>query len=149
MYVSYAWERWAVGFSVNAPFGLVTDAPCNWSGRYYGCYSRIYDVNVQGNVAYKVNEWLTIGGGLSLNYMDAVSIRRRSTVYPPPAFRSEPGRWMETTWAWASARRPVHPRAGTTLGIGYRSSIDLNLQGQVSVYNPPVSNWRCSPPVQA
>ncbi|HQS48591.1 MAG TPA: outer membrane protein transport protein, partial [Xanthobacteraceae bacterium] len=39
-YISYAWDRWAVGLAVTSPYGLITDAPCNWSGRYYGCYSR-------------------------------------------------------------------------------------------------------------
>jgi len=56
---------------MTSPYGLVTDASCNWAGRYYGCYSRIFDINIGANLAYKVNDWLTIGGGIQANYMDA------------------------------------------------------------------------------
>ena len=146
MYASYAWERWAVGVSVNAPFGLVTDAPCNWSGRFYGCYSRIYDVNVQGNVAYKVNDWLVIGGGVSVNYMDArlnqAQINGVSTAGPVLGTGQVDGDDVGLGFS-LGALFTLAP--GTTLGIGYRSSIDLNLTGQVSVYAPTGQNLAMFP----
>ncbi|OYX88309.1 MAG: hypothetical protein B7Y75_00820, partial [Azorhizobium sp. 35-67-5] len=52
-YATYGFDRWAVGLSLNSPYGLVTDATCNWSGRNYGCYNRIFDINMGAQVAYR------------------------------------------------------------------------------------------------
>ncbi|GGF69367.1 aromatic hydrocarbon degradation protein [Azorhizobium oxalatiphilum] len=136
-YVSYGWDRIAVGLALNAPFGLVTDAPCNWSGRYYGCYSRIYDVNVQGSLAYKVNDWLTIGGGVSLNYMDArltqAQIIGVGLSGPITGSGAVDGDDVGLGFS-LGALFTLAP--GTTVGIGYRSFVDLNLDGQVTAYTP-------------
>ncbi|MGU3496552.1 OmpP1/FadL family transporter [Xanthobacteraceae bacterium A53D] len=136
-YVTYGWDRIAIGLSLNAPFGLVTDAPCNWSGRYYGCYSRIYDVNVQGSLAYKVNDWLTIGGGLSLNYMDARLSQAQIIAVGPFGPISGTGQVDgDDVGLGFSVGALLTLFPGTTVGVGYRSFIDLNLDGQVTIYNP-------------
>ncbi|WP_341987512.1 outer membrane protein transport protein [Azorhizobium sp. AG788] len=135
-YVSYAWDRIAVGVSVNAPFGLVTDAPCNWSGRYYGCYSRIYDVNVQGNVAYKVNDWLTIGGGVSVNYMDARLTQGQINGVSTQGIAYGSGQVDgDDIGLGFSVGALFTLMPGTTVGVGYRTSIDQNLKGQVTILN--------------
>ncbi len=136
-YVNYAWDRIAIGLSVNAPFGLVTDAPCNWSGRYYGCYSRIYDVNVQGNVAYKVNDWLTIGGGVSVNYMDARLSQGQINGVSAAGIAYGSGQVDgDDIGLGFSVGALFTLMPGTTLGVGYRTSIDQNLKGEVTILSP-------------
>lgn len=145
-YITYAWDRIAVGLAVNAPFGLITDASCNWSGRYYGCYSRIFDMNIQGSVAYKVNDWITLGGGLNVNYMDArLNQAQILGVLPtrPPTILSGVAQVDGDDIGLGfnlGALFTLMP--GTTIGVGYRSFIDLNLDGNVtaSILDQRVAN---------
>lgn len=135
-YVNYAWDRFAWGVSVTSPYGLVTDANCGWSGRYYGCYSRIFDVNMAAQVAYKVNNWLTIGGGLQANYMDArLSQAQYITGYP--TFISGSSQVDGSSMAYGFTLGALLTLApGTTLGVGYRSQLSQNLEGITTVYGP-------------
>lgn len=145
-YITYGWDRIAIGISVNAPFGLVTDAPCNWSGRYYGCYSRIYDVNVQGNIAYKVTDWLTLGGGVSLNYMDARLSQAQINGVTTQGIAYGSGQVDGDDVGYGFSLGALFTLApGTTLGVGYRSAIDLNLSGQVTLFNSAATAFQLLP----
>ncbi len=64
-------ESWSFGLAVSAPFGLATEYDSNWKGRYHTIDSEIKDFNVNPALAYKVNETLSVGAGVSINYIDA------------------------------------------------------------------------------
>ena len=139
-YITYAWDRIAVGLAINAPFGLITDAPCNWSGRYYGCYSRIFDMNIQGSIAYKVNDWLTIGGGFNVNYIDARLSNAQVLGAAPLTFGAAQVDGDSIGYGVnLGALLTLAP--GTTIGLGYRSQIDQELNGTITplVLNNPVA----------
>ncbi|MDQ0504331.1 OmpP1/FadL family transporter [Xanthobacter agilis] len=133
-FVTYAWDKLAIGLGLTVPFGLISDAPCNWSGRYYGCYSRIFDLNIQGSVAYKVNEWLTLGGGVSVNYIDARLSNATFTGIVPPANNLYAQVDGDDLGVGFNLGVLLTPWAGTTIGVGYKSSIDHDLQGQLGLY---------------
>ncbi len=54
--------------SVTAPFGLESQYDSNWIGRQHGVHSYMLTIDINPSVAYKVNDWLTIGGGVSAQY---------------------------------------------------------------------------------
>lgn len=56
------------GFAVTAPFGLRSDYEEDWVGRYHALESAITDINFSPSVAYRVNDKLSIGGGLQVAY---------------------------------------------------------------------------------
>jgi long-chain fatty acid transport protein len=56
------------GLGVNAPFGLETDYDDDWVGRYHAVNSKLQTVNLNPSLAYRVNEQLSIGGGLNIVY---------------------------------------------------------------------------------
>lgn len=132
-YVNWAGERWAVGLSMNSPYGLVTDAACNWPGRYYTCYSSIFDVNLGLQVAYKVNDWLTLGGGLNANYIEAkLSNAQLLSAAPPFPTGSALVDGNSTAYGFSlGALFTLMP--GTTVGIGYRSAISNELSGTTTL----------------
>lgn len=126
-------DKWVLGLGVTSPYGLITDAPCNWSGRYYGCYSRIFDVNVQTSLAYKVNDWLTLGAGVQVNYIDARLSNAQFAGVAPPSnnlYAVVNGDDMAVGFN-LGALFTFAP--GTTLGIGYRSGIGHTLSGDLAV----------------
>jgi len=132
-YVTYAWDRFAVGLSMTSPYGLVTDASCNWAGRYYGCYSRIFDINIGANLAYKVNDWLTIGGGLQANYMDA-RLNQAQFVTGAPTFVTGSAQVDGDDIGYGfSLGALITVMPGTTIGLGYRSQLQQDLNGSTTV----------------
>lgn len=133
-YASYSWDnKWAVGLAVTSPYGLITDAQCGWSGRYYGCYNRIFDVNVQGSIAYRVNEWLTLGAGVNVNYIDA-KLTNAQFVSPVPPQNNLYAQVNGDDIGIAYNLGALFTLApGTTLGIGYRSGTNQNLDGDLAI----------------
>jgi long-chain fatty acid transport protein len=64
-------RRFALGAGVNAPFGLVTDYPDTWAGRYYAQRSDIKTVNVNLAAAFKFHDAFSVGLGVNHQNLDA------------------------------------------------------------------------------
>jgi len=64
-------DRFVVGLGVNAPFGLATEYDKHWVGRYHAIESDLLSVNINPSVAYKVNDNLSVGAGISVQYLKA------------------------------------------------------------------------------
>ena len=61
-----------VGFSTNAPFGLVTEPENeNYSGSIIGRTAKVFNIVGTPTVGYKVAPWLTVGAGVQVAYLDA------------------------------------------------------------------------------
>lgn len=120
----YLW----VGFASSAPFGLVTDPRQNWAGQVYSRSSRIFSANLNPIVGIKVNEWLSFGAGPMIEYFD---VRLKNATSPGPAASSlilEGDDWGFGFTAGVN----ITPFAGTSIGIGYRSSINHELEGTLA-----------------
>lgn len=64
-------DRLSFGLGVNAPFGLATDYDSGWVGRYHALESDVLTININPSLAYKINDNLSIGAGLDLQYIKA------------------------------------------------------------------------------
>ncbi|MGI4848774.1 MAG: OmpP1/FadL family transporter [Janthinobacterium lividum] len=60
--------RFGIGLTV--PFGLTTDYDSGWAGRYQALKSQVKTVNINPVIAWRVNEKLSLGGGVSAQYID-------------------------------------------------------------------------------
>ena len=60
-----------LGFAVNAPFGLKTDYESGWRGQLTALKSEIKSVNINPSVAYKLSETVSLGGGVSVQKLEA------------------------------------------------------------------------------
>ncbi len=60
----------SLGLGVMAPFGLATEYDRTWVGRYHAVESEVKTVNINPSVAYRVNDHLSVGGGVSAQYID-------------------------------------------------------------------------------
>jgi len=61
----------ALGLGINAPFALATDYDDGWVGRYHALRSEVKTVNINPSVACKVNDHLSLGAGVSAQYLQA------------------------------------------------------------------------------
>src|SRR5438874_4075403 len=66
-YVSYSpTPRLGVGVGLFAPYGLQTEWPLSFDGRFDGYKNILRTIYIQPTLAYQVTSWLSLGGGLDI-----------------------------------------------------------------------------------
>ncbi len=123
-------DRWAIGVGVNAPFGLVTEYDSDWVGRFQGIKSDIMTVNINPTVAYKINDMVSVGFGLSYQQLDAELTNAQ--VLGPATEGLSTLEADDDGLGWnTGVLFQVSPT--TRIGASYRSVIDYTLEGNVRV----------------
>lgn len=143
---------WSFGLGIHSPYGLNTDYPRSWVGRYHGVYSEVETVDINPALAYRVNPRLSVGVGLDLVYgkaeltnaLDFGSLLS-AQLGPIPALGITPGNPAADGYSvldgddWALGWNlgvlfELDP--ATRLGLGYRSKVDLDLEGESRIEVP-------------
>lgn len=70
-YVESFANGWSYGLGLNAPFGLATEYGEGWVGRYHAIKSEVKTLNINPSVSYRLNNHVSLGGGIDLQYIDA------------------------------------------------------------------------------
>jgi len=130
MYMSYQLNQniW-LGLSVNAPFGLSVEFPGVWAGRDYAAGdSHLRTYNATPSIAYRVNDWLSVGAGVQIQYADA-ALSHGVSVIALPEVASIAG----NGWGYGfTAGVTLTPTPTTMIGLGYRSFIDQKISGSLT-----------------
>lgn len=125
-YFSYQFnDRLWVGMAVNAPVGLGVNFPATWggTGTLYAQDSNAASYNFNPNIAYKINDWISVAVGLQAQYM-WVNYQQALSPFGPNITLNGTG------WGWGmTAGVTFTPTATTTIGIGYRSAINNKIEG--------------------
>ena len=118
-------ERIVLGIGINAPFGLITEYKGNSILNQTGVAgkSEVFSVNVNPVVSLDVTDWLALALGAQVQYLDAKLTRQ--ALGPLGVSRLE----GDDVGFGFTAGIKVTPRAGTAIGLGYRSFIDHDLDG--------------------
>lgn len=69
-------DRFAAGIGVFVPYGLTTEWPETFDGRFLGYRSHIQGIYVQPTVAYRAAPWLRVGAGIDFSFYK-VNLRQR------------------------------------------------------------------------
>jgi long-chain fatty acid transport protein len=133
-------EQWAIGLGINAPFGLATKYDDGWVGRYHAIESELRTVNINPSIAFKVNDMLSLGLGISAQYIEAVKLSNAIDFGSIGALNRVPGfgptlndgdvNLEGDDWSWGyniGALLNLSPQ--TRLGVHYRSKIEHDLEG--------------------
>src|SRR6266852_6472693 len=116
-----------IGLSTNSPFGLSTSFPDSWAGRNYALGSSLMTYNATPSVAWRINEWLSVGLGVQLQYGRA-DVNLGLTPIPPTHVNLN-----GTGWGFGlTAGLTVTPGPNTTIGIGWRSAVDQKIDGSLN-----------------
>jgi long-chain fatty acid transport protein len=122
-----------LGIAITSPFDLGTRYREGWIGRYNAINSEIHTVDINPNVAYRVSDWLSLGGGFSAQHIDA---RLSNSIFLAP-FPDGHGENKASDWGYGfNFGALVEPSKDTRVGLSYRSQIYHKLQGNV-VFNVP------------
>jgi long-chain fatty acid transport protein len=124
-----------LGMSVNAPFALSVSLPGVWAGRDYGANdSNIKSYNATPSLAWRINDWVSVGVGVQIQYAKATL--SKGITLPGPTFSNLT--LDGSGWGYGfTAGATFTPTPTTTIGIGYRSFMNQKIEGTL-VLAPPL-----------
>ncbi len=138
---------WYVGLGIGAPYGNVVEYDAPWKGSGHSTSFEIKTYNINPSVAWRANEWLSLGAGVSwqrmtANYKSALGVGVSGAAAAPAGARRRQSRqarrnWMSSddSWNWnIGALFTVAPQ--TRIGVSYRSTTKYTLDGNISVTGP-------------
>jgi long-chain fatty acid transport protein len=130
-YYSYAInERFRVGLGVSATFGNKTDYNTTFIGRFQGNYVDLKALNVNPSVAWRVNDQLSVGAGISFVKLEG-DIQQQLPVSPfLPNARNRLEADDNAIGFNLGAMYQVTPQM--RVGLSYRSKIDFRLKGHAT-----------------
>ena len=115
-----------LGLGLTVPFGMGTDYDKHWSGNERGYTSTILTFDINPNVAWKVNDFLSVGGGISLQYAKAkLGMANRMADHELGFGKIDADSW---DWGWNFGVM-VSPTEKLRFGLSYRSAIEHNAEG--------------------
>ena len=122
-----------LGIGINSPFGLKTEYDAPWLGQYQALTSKLETINVNPALAYRVNNWLSLGAGVDWQRAKA---ELSNSVYLGAAgdgtaqVEGDSDAWGYNLGALFQISQDMR------VGIAYRSNIKQNLEGDVTFTLP-------------
>jgi long-chain fatty acid transport protein len=114
-----------LGVGINAPFGLKTEYDSTWIGRFQAVESEIETINLNPSIAFKLNDQVSIGAGLSLQRIEA-TLTNNLTPLVPASF----GKISGDDYGWGYNLGILwQPSQATRVGLAYRSEVEYTLEG--------------------
>ncbi|MEH0672584.1 MULTISPECIES: outer membrane protein transport protein [Vibrio harveyi group] len=142
-YLSHQYnDKFAIGLAFGTNYGMETDLGKDFAAANFGNEASVTSMEANLNAAYKLNEALSIGGGIRYIIADG-SI---GAVMPPqmglvkPTLPGQTLKYMEgddTAWGWqVGAAWQINDN--NRLGFAYKSAVDLTLEGHANglAFNP-------------
>ena len=121
---------WA-GLGLTVPYGMGTEFDENWGGMDRGTESMILTFDINPNLAWKVNDKLSVGGGISLQYAKA----ELGFGFDVPSFKTAAHANVKgDSWAWGwNVGMMFQPVETVRVGLAYRSHIAHNADGHTTL----------------
>jgi long-chain fatty acid transport protein len=141
-YLGYGMENglsFAVG--VNVPFGLGTEWPAGWAGRYKALKADLNAIQVNPTIAYRVNDMLMFGAGVTYTNMTvkiSYNVATYSVIAVPPTPAPTDGLVTldadGSSWSF-DVGAIVKPMPALSIGVSYRHTSDTDLEGTATFTN--------------
>jgi long-chain fatty acid transport protein len=124
-------QRVVLGVGINAPFGLITeyDDDSILSQTGVAGKSEVLSLNMNPAVAVQATDWLALALGAQIQYFDARLTRQALGQLGVSRLEGDDVGFGLT------AGIKLTPLPGTTIGVGYRSFIDHDLDGTLQTAN--------------
>lgn len=140
------------GIGVYAPFGLLTDYDAGWVGRYQALKSDLISVDINPSLAYRLSDTVSIGGGISAQYVDvelsraidfgsvcagSIGLPTCSAIGFLPQARDGSVTVKGNDWGYGFNLGALFaPDEKMRFGIAYRSKVSHELSGSASFTKP-------------
>lgn len=134
---------WRLGFSLSAPFGAGLDYGDNFVGRYSATRSTLGGVGMSPSLAYRVNDKLSIGGGVSFIYSQVdldIAVNRPGPLPDGKVSFDKLDDWG--VQGFLGLTYELNDR--TVFGLVYRSKSSVDLRGDLKIKGAPLINTLAS-----
>src|SRR5262249_22282273 len=122
-------DRLYAGLGLNGPFGLLTKPDNTWAGSPLAITSKVFSLDINPTLAYKVTPDLTVGVGLQVEYFSITLGHGSFNSLFGPLTGSRT--FDADDWSvGATAGVLWQPSAATSIGLGYRSAVGVSPSGQ-------------------
>lgn len=133
-------DKFSLGVGVFNPFGLATEWPDDWEGRYLATKSEMTTFNFNPVVSYRVTPDVSVAAGAALLTVDAtLENKLNMALLGFPAGFADGNQKFEGDGQGVGYNfgfsAKVNPKI--SWGLSYRSAIDFTAKGQVSTELPP------------
>ncbi len=120
-------SKTVLALSLTSPFGLGTKPDdTNWVGQYHGITTYVFNLNAQPIVSYEVMPGVSVAAGLQVDYFGL----KRQTAQTPLGLANFQA---DDIGVGGVAGITVVPMPGTSIGLGYRSTIKHELKGHAEL----------------
>lgn len=141
LYASYALnEQWVIGLGVYNPYGLGTEWAETWAGRYHAVKTDLQTFYINPTVAYKVNDQLSVGVGVSY-VLGAVVLEKKIpfVAFGYPAGTPDGNFKLDGNGSGINFNAGVLWKATEDLSIGvsYRHLTDVEFDGDATFTTIP------------
>ncbi len=137
----------SVGIGVGPTFGNKTEYGDNFRGRAAGYYFDMEQININPSIAYKVNDMVSIGGGINFAFNDSTF---KQGV--PAAVLGGPSNFLKVTaddWAIGyNLGANFQLSKATRIGLAYRSELEFDLEGK-QTFRTPVPGFLINQDIKA
>ena len=124
-YVYNLARDWKVGVALVPLMGLAADYGNSWAGRYIIEKESLVTLALNPVVSYRVTDWLSIGGGMSV--VGGVASSQSAINNPDPRLGDGELKLKSTAVSFGgNVGILVEPVSGTRLGVTYRSPVNLH-----------------------
>ncbi len=125
-------DNMKVGLALTVPFGLATKYDKTWVGRFHSVHSELKTLNINPNVAYKINDMWSVGLGVSFQYADATIEKQINNASFGGAGEANSKVTGDDWGAGFNVGLMFEPMKGTRLGLAYRSKVTHGLRGKIN-----------------
>jgi long-chain fatty acid transport protein len=120
---------YALGFGLNVPYGQKLEYADDWAGRYQGVTTDLKSLNLNLNIARKLNANTSIGFGLNAQRVDLLMTQKIFT-----GAADADGKIKADSWGYGFNIGLLSKVSDSTrLGVAYRSEVKQNASGDFYV----------------
>jgi long-chain fatty acid transport protein len=130
-------DRFSIGLGLYAPSGLINEYESTFQGRYQGSYSSTKEVTLQPTIAYRINDYVSIGGGPTINHFDAKLQNYLATGALNNGQDTRVTIKGDDTAIGYNVGLLVDLSDATSWGINYHSKVSYHLKGHTEVSGSP------------
>lgn len=144
-------DQWFLGLGIGSNFGMATELDDSFRGTQFGNEASVTTVEINPNVAYRINELFSIGAGVRFVFGEGSIGAQSSADTQLPASmggitipKGTALKYMEgdnTAWGWQLGGA-WQINVNNRIGVNYRSAVDFNLEGEANglAFNPMAPN---------
>ena len=137
-------DAW-VGFALTVPFGLSTDYSNDWEQSIDGTSAMIKVIDFNPNVAYKLSDKVSLGAGVSFQYVEAKLGFNKTTQNQLTNMGMTHLKVDGHEWGW-NVGLMWAPVETVRVGLSYRSKVEHTVNGQMTTQSlaPQLQNLDAS-----